>query len=104
MNKISNVKLYNGDVRKVIPKIKDKFDRILMPLPKDAYKFLDLAIKKIKKNGIIHMYDFLAEEENSTMGIEKIEKMKVKYKLLRYAKCGQISPRKFRVCFDYKIL
>ncbi len=104
MNKISNVKLYNGDVRKVIPKIKDKFDRILMPLPKDAYKFLDLAISKIKKNGIIHMYDFLAEEENSTMGIEKIEKMKVKYKLLRYAKCGQISPRKFRVCFDYKIL
>ena len=32
-----------------------------MPLPKGAETYLDLALNKIKKNGIIHFYDF--EEE-----------------------------------------
>lgn len=104
INKTNNIKLYNGDVRKIVPKIKEKFDRIIMPLPKDAYKYLDLAISKINKNGIIHMYDFLEEEEIPIQGIERIKPINVKYKLIDSVKCGQISPRKFRVCFDYKIL
>lgn len=104
INKVSNVKLYNGDVRKIVPKITGKFDRILMPLPKDAYKFLDLALSKIKNNGIIHMYDFLEENEFKIKGKERMNNFNVKYKLIRSVKCGQISPRKYRVCFDYKIL
>ena len=34
-----------------------------MPLPKDADDFLDLATKKLKKEGIIHLYDFEREED-----------------------------------------
>ena len=38
-----------GDVRDVVPKLKKKFDRILMPLPKSAEEFLDIALSASKK-------------------------------------------------------
>src|SRR3990167_4377819 len=34
LNKTANIKLFLGDVKKVLPKLKEKFDRIIMPLPK----------------------------------------------------------------------
>ena len=40
---VNNIKLIKGDVKKVIPKLvklKQKFDRILMPLPKRAEDFI----------------------------------------------------------------
>ncbi|MEK6916285.1 MAG: methyltransferase, partial [Nanoarchaeota archaeon] len=40
LNKTNNIKLYNGDVRKIVPKLAEKFDRIIMPLPKEASGFL----------------------------------------------------------------
>src|SRR3989338_1176269 len=70
LNKIKNVKLILGDVKKVLPKIREKFDRIIMPLPKGAENFLGLALNKIRKNGIIHFYSFA--EENSYVNIKKI--------------------------------
>ena len=104
LNKTKNVRLYKGDVRKIVPKLRIKFDRILMPLPKGAENFLDLALSKIKKNGIIHFYDFLREEEIPEIGLNKIKKLKKKFKVLRVVKCGNVAPGKFRVCFDIKIL
>ena len=104
LNKTKNVKLYMGDVRKVMPRLKIKFDRILMPLPKGAENFLDLAFSKIKRNGIIHFYDFLREEEIPEIGLNKIKKLKKKFKILKVVKCGNIAPGKFRVCFDLKVL
>ena len=101
LNKINNVKLIKGDVRKVLPKL--KFDRIIMPLPKDAYKFLDLALKAIKKNGIIHLYDFEDEKEIYKV-VEKIQAKVKKFKVLNIVKCGQFGVRKYRICVDFKVL
>ena len=106
LNKIKNVKLILGDVKKVLPKIREKFDRIIMPLPKGAENFLGLALNKIRKNGIIHFYSFA--EENNYDRIKKIindecEKKKKKCKILDIIKCGQFSPRVFRVCVDFKV-
>jgi len=42
LNKRKNIKLFRGNVRKIIPKLK-KFDRIIMPLPKDSENYLNLA-------------------------------------------------------------
>ena len=66
--------------------------------------YLGLAIKKTKKNGILHFYDFLDEKDLPDKGIREIEKYTKKYKLLRIKKCGKFSPYKYRVCFDIKIL
>ena len=106
LNKITNIKLFLGDVKKVLPKIKEKFDRIMMPLPKGAENFLGLALSKIKKNGIIHFYSFAGE--NNYGNIIKIinhecEKKKKKCRILNIVKCGQFSPRVFRVCVDFRV-
>jgi len=107
LNKIKNIKLYLGDVRKVVPKLKKKFNRILMPLPKSAEEFLDVALKASKKGTTVHFYDFLNEEELDKAK-EKIEKAckqaKKKYEIIRTVKCGQQAPRTYRTCVDFKLL
>ena len=106
LNKTKNIELIKGDVKNILPKINKKFDRIIMPLPKGAENFLDLAVSKIKKNGIIHLYSF--SEENKYDEITKIIKNKCKKKkkqckILNIVKCGQFSPRVYRICVDFKV-
>ncbi|MBI2135015.1 methyltransferase domain-containing protein [Candidatus Woesearchaeota archaeon] len=106
LNKINNIKLIKGDVKKILPKISKKFDRIIMPLPKDAEDFLDLALDKIKKNGTIHFYSFSEEDKcGSIIKIitEECQKQKKKYKITDIVKCGHFSPGVFRICVDFRV-
>ncbi len=107
INKLENIiKLFQGDVNKIVPKINKKFSRILMPLPKSGEKYMKLALKYAKKNGIIHFYDFLHENEFENVD-NKIKNaciiMKRKYKILRVVKCGQYAPGFFRICADFRV-
>lgn len=102
INKANNVKLFLGDVKKVVPKLKKKFDRIIMPLPKSAEEFLDIALKSAKKGAVIHFYDFLFEQDLNQV-IDKIKKHCKKCKIIKIVKCGQYSPRKYRICVDFKV-
>ncbi|MBN1157463.1 class I SAM-dependent methyltransferase family protein [Candidatus Woesearchaeota archaeon] len=108
LNRIDNVKLFLGDVRKVVPNVDKKFDRILMPLPKTAEEFLDVAFSKIKPGGMIHLYDFLREDEMKSLPGKKIlkecKRQKKRFKILRTVKCGQFSPNVYRVCTDFRVL
>ena len=105
LNKARNIKLFKGDVKKVVPKIKRKFDRVIMPLPKGANKYLDLVKLVLKKGGILHYYDFLKEEEIPQNGLERLKNgLKGKFKVLQYVKCGHLGPGKYRVCFDLTIM
>jgi len=63
LNKLGKrVHSLRGDVRKVIPKLKEKFDRIVMVLPFDNDKFLVDALMVSKKGKtVIHMYSILEE-------------------------------------------
>src|SRR3989338_1369953 len=102
LNKLEDkVKLFLGDAKKIAPKLSKKFDRILMPLPKNAEDFLDLALSKIKNKGIIHFYHF-AEEGNYDDAAKiiqgKCKKAGYQCKILNIAKCGQFSPRVNRIC------
>ena len=104
-NKLENkIKLFLGDVKKVMPKIKKKFDRIIMPLPKGGENFLGLALKYIKNKGLVHFYDFGHEDEMYKAG-EKIkaacQKSGKKPKIIKTIKCGQYSPRFYRICVDF---
>ncbi len=103
LNKINNIELFKGNVKTVLQKINKKFDRIIMPHPTNAYSYLDIAVKKLKKNGIIHLYDFSKEEDIPNSSIKKIEKKLKRFKILNFVKCGQFAPRKYRVCVDFKI-
>ncbi len=104
------VHFYNFDVREVVNnELKNnKYDEIFMPLPKDAELFLDCAFKVADKNCLVHMYDFVHENEYPTASENAIKEAAKKFgcevEIVNTRKVGQYSPRKFRVCCDFKIL
>ena len=103
LNKASNVKLFKGDVRKVAPLLKKKFDRIVMPLPKTADDFLGITIPLLKKRGVLHFYDFQSEsllKESEQKVIDSFSKRKRKCSVIQTVLCGQHAPRVFRICVD----
>jgi tRNA (guanine37-N1)-methyltransferase len=65
-----------GDAKKVIEeRLQDVADRVLMPLPKRAYEYLDYAVLALKPaGGWIHYYDF----EHARKGESPVEKVKAK--------------------------
>jgi len=107
LNKTTNVKPILGDVRKVTPKLKKKWNRIVMAWPHGGDTFLDVGIKAAPKGCIIHFYDFGREDEFKDIQNKiKIEakNQKRKVKILRILKCGQNKPRTYRVVVDFKML
>lgn len=110
MNKLSNVVLIQGDVREVVPELKEKgavFDRIVMPLPHTGSDFLDVAFSVAKKGTVIHMYDF--ENEGAfELAAKKVQdaanREGVGVEIKDIVACGQHSPRFFRVCVDFEVL
>jgi len=101
------VTILHGDVKRKIPPLKQKFDRIAMPLPKTGEQFLDLALLKAKKGATIHLYSFLDESEIDAYAkkVKEICKQLGRpVKVLDKVKCGQFSPGTFRVCLDLKVL
>lgn len=105
LNKVGGVvRVMEGDVRNVVPNL-GKFDRIIMPLPKDACDFLDVALPAVKKGGVIHFYDFSGSPEESAKKVAKIcRSLGYRIKVLDAVSCGSYSPQLGRVCVDFKVL
>ena len=108
LNKLDNVELLEGDVRMIVPKLGETFDRIIMPLPHTASDFVDLLPSVSKPGTIIHLYDFEDEPGFYEKAAAKLESAcqnaNIKCEILTVVKCGQFSPHRFRVCVDFKIL
>jgi tRNA (guanine37-N1)-methyltransferase len=106
-NKITNIDFYVGDVNDIIPTLNQKFDRIVMPLPKSAHDFLDLAINNLNSNGFLHFYDFMHEDEFH-IAEEKVlnsaKKLNRKVISIKTIPCGHYAPRVNRVCVDAQII
>lgn len=107
-NKFWNkIRLVRGDVRKIVPLLGLKFDRILMPMPKTAEEFLPVAFKTSKKGTIVHYYDFGREEEFPAIKkkiVSACKKARKKCKILRAVKAGNYSPGVYRICVDFRML
>lgn len=58
INKTANVKAVLGDAKSIVEGMADWADRIVMPLPMSADKFLKSAIIAARNGGIIHYYSF----------------------------------------------
>jgi len=65
LNKLSNVTAIKANAKGWLSRSKEKYDRIIMPLPWTADKFLAGALKVAKKGAKIHFYSF-APQENLT--------------------------------------
>lgn len=106
LNKVDNAIAIKGDVKKVVPKLKEKFDRIIMPHPTDAISYLKYAFLVSKGGTMIHMYSFAKEEEfNITKQniLAECRKLKKKCRIIKVVKAGEYSPRVHRICTDFTV-
>ncbi len=103
INKV-NVQCISGDVKTETPKLGQKFDRIIMPLPKDAGNFLDTALNALNEGGIIHYYGF---SDNKEIFAEEIKNRCEDYgydvEISDVVACGAYGPGINRVCVDLQI-
>lgn len=105
LNKLqSRVEVVLGDARKA--KL-GNFDRVVMPLPEEARKYLDVALAHCKR-GFIHLYG-IGEEPGIFEALEA-EVMKTAEKLGRKVKVAvrhrvlPYAPRRWKVCLDLEVL
>jgi tRNA (guanine37-N1)-methyltransferase len=96
-----------GDVREVCPRLGERFDRVLMPLPKGAYQFLDVAVASLGRGGILHFYHWapesspFAEAEGLVAGAAASQGRTTH--ILNEVKVSQYSPRVWKVCLDVAV-
>jgi len=104
-NKLRNVEIIQGDVRKKTPN--EKYDRIVMARPNLKDSFLDVAFNVCKKNSLINYYGFYKEDEKDEM-LKMIEleakNAGKKIKILNVKKAGDVGAYKYRYRVDLRIL
>jgi len=110
LNKINNIELIQGDVKKVINKNKKKlgkFDVIVMARPNLRETFLKQAFSVSKKATLIYYHGFCNEDKLGKL-LEEIykesKKAKKKIQILKIKKSGDIAPYKFRYGIEIKVM
>ena len=107
LNKLEKrITLVKGDAKIEVPKLKQKFDRIIMVLPEKAHEFLPQALKVANSECAIHLYQFENEDKVKERVVELkniVEKLGCKVKTIKPVKAGAYSPKINRYCFDIKI-
>ncbi|KXB00236.1 hypothetical protein AKJ35_00845 [candidate division MSBL1 archaeon SCGC-AAA833F18] len=96
-----------GDAREIIDsQLKERANRVLMPLPELGRDFLDVALRALKpEGGIIHFYDF-GEEPNPFKSSLKFVQEAVspkKVELLESRKVRSYAPNLYHVVLDLHI-
>jgi tRNA (guanine37-N1)-methyltransferase len=105
LNKVKDrVKAIHGDVRQVLRDIEAVYDRIIMDLPFDSLKFFGLALSKLEKNGVIHLYHVESGEDSVSKASTKVAKLseEIGYKVeIVYSRQAlEVAPLKFIITLD----
>jgi len=108
LNKVGDrVKALVGDVREVCPHLGEVFDRVLMPLPKGAFEFLDVAIPMVKPGGVLHFYHWAPRDDPFSDGERLLqsaaEKLGRGVEILDRVRVSQYSPSSWKIRLDAKI-
>lgn len=106
-NIVGNIENLCADIRKVYKRI-GRFDRILMPLPETACKFLPEAFAVARKGATIHLYG-ISGEKNLFSDVEEkakktAEKIKAKYKIIGRQKVLPFGVRMWKVRLDLRVI
>jgi tRNA (guanine37-N1)-methyltransferase len=98
-----NVDVVEGDARKVTPTL-GLFDRIIMPLPKQADTFLDVVLPALKGGGMVHCYVFARDgSEAADIVSESVGRLDRKAMISGAVECGSYSPCMARYCVDFNV-
>ena len=92
-----------GDAKETVPTL-GQFDRIIMPLPKQADMFLDVAFPALKKGGMIHFYVFAHNSLEATGHLaETAAILGRRISVVEAVECGSYSPCLSRYCVDFRL-
>jgi len=107
LNKAPNVTAELGDVKKVANRYKRFADRIVMPLPTDAFSFLGAVLKVARKGCVVHYYAFGEREsafkENAKLVKEFFLEHDRKIRILDKRVVRQYSPKEVEIVLDIRI-
>lgn len=108
LNGVSDrVTAIRGDVREVLKDLGRDFDRVLMPLPKGANRFLDVAIPLLKDGGVLHFYHWAPEDDPHTEAEELVNRAAEGYgrrvEFIDRVRISQYSPRVWKIRLDARI-
>jgi len=109
LNKAKNITAVEGDARKIVlEKYRNFADRILMPLPRSADEFLDVAIAGARNGCTVHIYNF-APIENPYDEIEKkilneAKKAGVKAEIVNKKTVRPYAPKIVQIVIDFRIM
>jgi len=107
LNKFANIEAIEGDVR-AVPLQSHSFDRVIMPLPKLAHEFLDVAFRAVKNRGIVHFYTITDINRPFAEALEKAEAEAKKAGVSVQAQSQRIvkpySPAMVQVVLDLAVL
>jgi len=106
--KLKNVRFQLGDAADLPLLLADRFDRIVMPLPTMADRFLPVALEMLKeKGGWIHYYE-MAQEDSFDTAVAKVqvsaENTGKELVACSVTRCGHCGPRTHRICVDAQIV
>lgn len=108
LNKVRDrVRAVLGDVREECPTLGERFDRVLMPLPKGAYEFLDVAIPMVKSGGILHFYHWAPRDDPFSDGerilVSTAREFSRSVDILERVRVSQYSPSAWKIRIDARI-
>jgi tRNA (guanine37-N1)-methyltransferase len=96
-----------GDVREVCSEFDMRFDRILMPLPKGAHMFLDVAVPILKPGGVLHFYHWAPKDNRYGEAMELVTDAFQVYarevEFTRFQKVSQYSPGYWKIRVDARV-
>ncbi len=104
--KLKNISFVSGDVAEQLPKVVELFDRVLMPLPKLAFDFLDEALAKVKPGGWLHFYSF-QHIDTFDEAVQQVDAACVRNNRRivssKVVICGHCGTRRHRICVDARV-
>jgi tRNA (guanine37-N1)-methyltransferase len=108
LNRVSDrVQAIEGDVREVCPGLGEAFDRVMMPLPRGAYKFLEVAVPLLKDGGVVHLFHWASQEDPFSEAEKLIAEASTVYGRLAeftdHVRVSQYSPGTWKVRVDARL-
>ncbi|MGP8124337.1 MAG: class I SAM-dependent methyltransferase [Nitrososphaerales archaeon] len=107
LNKVQDiVRVIRGDAAEMPRKVKAKFDRVLMPHPSQADRFLPAALAMSKKRAVIHYYRHVLGEnvgEASARLVEELSGVVPPRTLIKTRRVREVGPRWLEMAADIRL-
>ncbi|MBW1636556.1 MAG: hypothetical protein JRJ68_09815, partial [Deltaproteobacteria bacterium] len=104
--KLRNIELVRGDARQFLCRLRIRFDRLIMVLPKSGEGFLEAALQVLKPGGMLHFYDMQSKESVEKSVIKVDTACRTGNRRLLEADvttCGHCAPYLYRICVNSRI-